>query len=165
MWNSFSCAVGHLYILFGEMFIQIFYPFFESLFVLVLLYSLWVTHLMGMGFDFIIIAPLLPFLWSFFFVFGHEESFFGGFLCPPFDGCSTASCSFGALSGDEHTSFSSAIWVGCLFDALKCHKLFINFENESLNRSHHLQMFSPNCGLSFHFVYCFFCCAKPFEFK
>ena len=58
MWNSFSCATGHLYILFGEMFIQIFCPFFESLFVLVLLFV--GTHLMGMGFDFIMIAPLLP---------------------------------------------------------------------------------------------------------
>ena len=38
---------------------------------LVLLFSsLWVTHLAGVGFDFIIIVPLLPPHCSFFFVFG-----------------------------------------------------------------------------------------------
>ena len=68
----------------------------------------------------------------------------GGFLCHPFDGCSTASCNFGALAGDEHTSFSSGVWVGCLFDAIKCHKLLVNFRNKSLNQSHHLKIFSPN---------------------
>ena len=31
---------------------------------------------------------------------------FGGFQNPPVDGCSTASCNFGALAGgDEHTAF------------------------------------------------------------
>ena len=49
-----------------------------------------------MGFDFIVIAPLLPSCCSFFFVFGHEVSFVGGFQCPPVDGYSTASCNFGA---------------------------------------------------------------------
>ena len=38
--------------------------------VVVLFSSLWVTHLVGMRFDFIVIAPLLPSCCSFFFVFG-----------------------------------------------------------------------------------------------
>ena len=29
--------------------------------------------------------------------------------------------------------------------------------------SHHLQIFFPVCGLSFHFVYCFLCYAKAFK--
>ena len=44
--------------------------------------------------------------------------FFGGFQCPPVDGCSTASCAFGALEdGDEYTSFYSIIWnlKHCIF--------------------------------------------------
>ena len=72
--------------------------------------SLWVTNPAGMGFDFIVIVPLLPSPCRFFFVFGHGESFFGRFQHPPVDGCSTASCDFGALSGgDEWMSFYSAI--------------------------------------------------------
>ena len=51
-----------------------------------------------MGFDFIVIAPLLPSHCGFFFVFGHEASFFGGFQRPSADVCSTASCSSGAFS-------------------------------------------------------------------
>ena len=44
------------------------------------------------------------------FVFGCVVSFLGGFQCPSVNGCSTASCDFGALAGgDEHTSFYSAI--------------------------------------------------------
>ena len=46
-----------------------------------------VTHLAGMGFDFIVIAPLLPSHWGFFFVFGCGVSFFGGFWRPPVNGC------------------------------------------------------------------------------
>ena len=62
----------------------------------------------GMGFDFIVIVPLLPSHCSFFFVFG--VSFFSGFQHPPVNGCSTASCNLCALTGgDEHTSFFSAI--------------------------------------------------------
>ena len=78
---------------------------------LILLFScLWVAHLEGMGFYFIMIVPLLPSHCSFFFVFGHAVSFFGGFQCPPINGCSAASCNFGALpGGDEHTSFYSTI--------------------------------------------------------
>ena len=47
---------------------------------------------------------------SFFFVFGHRVSFFGGFQCPPVNGCSTASCNFGALAGGcKCLSFYSTI--------------------------------------------------------
>ena len=42
--------------------------------------SLWFAHPAGMEFDFIMIVPLLPSHCSFFFVFGHRLSFFGGFL-------------------------------------------------------------------------------------
>ena len=46
---------------------------------LVLLFSsLWVTHLAGMGFDFIVIASLLLSCCSFFFVFGRGVCFFVG---------------------------------------------------------------------------------------
>ena len=78
---------------------------------LVLLFSsLWVTHLAGMRFDFMVIAPQLPSCSHFFFVFGRGISFSGGFQCPPVVGCSAAGCSFGALTGgDNHTSFYSAI--------------------------------------------------------
>ena len=87
-------------------------------FLILLFSSLWVTHPMGIGFDFIMIVPLPPFLCSFFFVFGHGSCFsflfffffFGGFQNSPINGCSTASCNFVALTGgDEHTSFFSAI--------------------------------------------------------
>ena len=73
--------------------------------------SLWVTHLAGMGFDFImIVVPLLPSCYSFFFVFGCGVSLFGSFQHPPVNDCSTATCDFGALAGgDEGTSFSSTI--------------------------------------------------------
>ena len=40
--------------------------------------GLWVTHSVGMGFDIIVIAPLLPSCHSFFFVFGHGVSFLVG---------------------------------------------------------------------------------------
>ena len=40
-----------------------------------LFFSLWVTHPAGLGFDFIVIMPLLPSHWSFFFVFGHGYLF------------------------------------------------------------------------------------------
>ena len=73
---------------------------------LVLLFSsLWVTHLVRMGFDFIMIALLLPSHCSFFFVFEHGVSFSGGFQHPPVDGHSTSICNFGALAGVELMSF------------------------------------------------------------
>ena len=62
------------------------------------------------GFDFIVIVLLLPSCHSFFFVFGHGVSFFGGSQHPPVDGYSTASCDFGTLAeGDKHMSFYSTI--------------------------------------------------------
>ena len=77
--------------------------------MILLFSSWWVTHLAGMGFDFIVIVPLLPSHCAFFFVFGCGTSFFSGFQHPPVNGCSTASCNLGALpGGDECTSFSSA---------------------------------------------------------
>ena len=62
-----------------------------------------------MGFVFIVIAPLLLSSCSFFFVFGLKLSFFGGFQHPPVDGCSIASCNFGALIGGDECMFYSAI--------------------------------------------------------
>ena len=38
---------------------------------------------MAVGFDFIVIVPLLPFLCGFSFVIGCGSSFFGGFHCLP----------------------------------------------------------------------------------
>ena len=69
----------------------------------------WVTHTVGMGFYFIVIHP------SYCLAVASSLSlnvryFFGGFQCSPVNGCSTASCNFGALAGgDECTSFYSAI--------------------------------------------------------
>ena len=63
----------------------------------------------GMGFDFIVIVPLLPSWCSFFFVFGRRASFFRGFQHPPVNESSTASGNFGALAGNECTPFYSAI--------------------------------------------------------
>ena len=61
---------------------------------------------MGVGFDFIVIVPLLPSHCGFVLVFGSGISFFAGFKHPPVDGCSITSCNFGVLAGgDEHTSF------------------------------------------------------------
>ena len=72
--------------------------------------SLWVTNLAGMGFDFIVIVPLLPSHCRFFFVCGHGGSFFGRFQYPPVNGCSTAGCDFGALAGgDECMSYSAIL--------------------------------------------------------
>ena len=61
---------------------------------------LWVSHPEGIGFDIIVIVPLLLFCCGFSFVLGCGVSFFGGFQCLPVDGCSMASCSFGALKED-----------------------------------------------------------------
>ena len=77
--------------------------------MILLFSSLWASHLVGMGFDFIIIVPFLPSRCGFFFVFGHGVSFLGVFQHPPVNGCSTASCDFGALTGDECMPFYSAI--------------------------------------------------------
>ena len=54
-------------------------------------------------------APLTTFLWLV-LCLCTWAMFFGGFQCPPIDGCSTPSCDFGALTGaDELISFSSDI--------------------------------------------------------
>ena len=64
----------------------------------------------GMGFDFIVIAPLLLSGCGFSFVFGRGVYFFDGFLHCPVHGYSAASWDFGVVSGgDECTSFHSAI--------------------------------------------------------
>ena len=64
----------------------------------------------SIGFDFIVIVALLPFHCGFSFVLGCGVAFFGGFQCLPVDGCSTASCDFDALAGeDARTSFYSTI--------------------------------------------------------
>ena len=63
-----------------------------------------------MGFDFIVIAPLLPSHCGFSFVFGCGVSFFGEFQCLPDDDFSAVSCNSGALArGSESMSFYSAI--------------------------------------------------------
>ena len=78
--------------------------------MLLLLSSLWVFHSRIMGFDFIIIAPLLLSHCSFSFVFGCGISFLELVWHLPVDRCSTDSYNFGALTvGDDHTSFCSAI--------------------------------------------------------
>ena len=65
-----------------------------------------------MGFDFIVIVSLLLFHRGFFFVFGRETSFYGGFQHAPVDGCLITSCDFGALAGGyEGMSFYSAILI------------------------------------------------------
>ena len=61
---------------------------------------MWVAHLAGIGFDFIVIAPppaislqRLLRLW--------EYLFFDRFQCPLVNGPSTVSCNFGALTGGD----------------------------------------------------------------
>ena len=75
---------------------------------LVLLFSgLWVTHLAGMGFDFIVIVLLLL---SRGFLSLDMGDFFWWFPCPPVNDCSTTSYDSGPLKGgDEFTSFYFAI--------------------------------------------------------
>jgi len=65
-----------------------------------------------MGFDFIVIVSLLLSHGVFFFVFGSEISFYGGFQHTPVNGCLITSCDFGALSGRyDGMSFYSAILI------------------------------------------------------
>ena len=69
--------------------------------------------LIGVGFDFNVIAPLLPSCCSFSFVLGCWISFFVcRFQHPPVDGCLENSSNFGILTEDEHTSFYCAIFHG-----------------------------------------------------
>ena len=68
----------------------------------VLLFStLCVTHPAGMGFDFYRDCAILLSHCGFLFGFERGISFFARFQCPP----STASCNFGAHTGDEHAHF------------------------------------------------------------
>ena len=56
------------------------------------------------------ISSLLPSCWGFSFALGRGVSFSGGIKHSPVNGCSSASCNFGVLTGEEeHTSFYSAI--------------------------------------------------------
>ena len=60
-------------------------------------------------FHFIVIVSLLPSSYGFFFIFGHGYLFLGRFQHSA-DGCSIASCHFGALAGgDKCMSFYYAI--------------------------------------------------------
>ena len=47
--------------------------------LMLLFFSLWITHQAGMGLDFIMIVPLLTSPWGFFFVFRRGISIFGRF--------------------------------------------------------------------------------------
>ena len=49
----------------------------------IIILQLWVAYTVGMGFDFFMIAPLLPSCCGFYFVFGSGVSFFGGFQHSP----------------------------------------------------------------------------------
>ena len=57
------------------------------------------------------ISLLLLFCWGFSFALEHGDLFFffGGIHHSPVDGCSVVSCKFGVLTGDECTSFYTAI--------------------------------------------------------
>ena len=70
--------------------------------------SLSVTHLVSMGFDFVVIVPLLPSHSSFFFVLWCGVSDFIGYQRSVSDS-SIAGCNSGALTGGEHMSYYSAI--------------------------------------------------------
>ena len=53
-------------------------------------------------------------------------------------------------------------WIVWFFD-IEQHVLFVNFGDESLVSHIICKYFLPFCGLPFHFVYDFLCCAKAFE--
>ena len=57
------------------------------------------------------VSPLLPSCWGVSFARGYGVSFFGGIEHSPVNGCLTVRCNFGVLTGDECTSFYSAILV------------------------------------------------------
>ena len=72
--------------------------------------SLWVTNPAGIGFDFYCGCAPPTVHCVFFFVFGCGMYFCGEFQHPPVNGCSTASCDFGALAeGDECMSYSAIL--------------------------------------------------------
>ena len=91
-------------------------------------------HPAVMGFDFIVIAPLLSSHCGFSFVFGCGVFFFGEFQCLSLNDCSAVSCDSGVLAkGSESTSFYSAI--------LNQPPIYLLLRNVLPN---HLLMF-PNC--------------------
>jgi len=55
-------------------------------------------------------------------------------------------------------------WV-IYFEAIKHHIMFVNVGDESLIGHTICKCFPSGYGLSFHFVHCFLCCEKAFEFK
>ena len=57
--------------------------------------------------------------------------------------------------------------LGCLvlFFDVKLHELFVYTGDQSLVGLIICKYFLPFCGLSFHFVYGFLCCAKAFKFN
>ena len=79
---------------------------------------------MGIGFNFIIIVPLLLFHCGFFIFLGCGVSSFGGFQCLHVDGCSPASCDFGALAAEDmcmsfyYSAISNKSWLILLMDVL-----------------------------------------------
>ena len=78
--------------------------------VIQLFFSLFVTHLVSMGFAYITKVPLFPSHSSFFFVFGCRKSFL---VFPSLfvNGCSAVSCDFGVfMREDELESFYSTIF-------------------------------------------------------
>ena len=96
--------------------------------------SVWDAHPTGMGFDFIVIAPLLLSCCSFSFVFGHEHLFF--WWVPE------SSCQW---------FFYSKLWFWC--SHRKCvHFLLL----------HHLEPISPTDTLFYSWIYQYFCCADFF---
>ena len=117
----------------------------------------WVVHLAGIGFDFIMIAPLLPSPCSFFFILGCGVSFFSGSQCPPVYSCSTARCDFGDLAGeDEHTAFYSTILnqshrsyssLRCSVFSLQWLPLLQSTGSRCMDLSS-CNMWVPECGLS-----------------
>ena len=70
--------------------------------------SLWVTHLEGMGFDCIVIAPFLPSCCGF-VVFGHGVSSLVGSSILLLMVVQQLVAIFGTFTGDERMSFYSAI--------------------------------------------------------
>ena len=56
----------------------------------------------------------------------------------------------------------SVKWV-VRFEAIKHLELLLNSGDYSLVSHIICKYFLPVCGLSFHFVYCFLCCAEAFE--
>ena len=59
-------------------------------------------------------------------------------------------------------------WSGCFvlfFFDVELHELFVCIGDQSLVGLIICKYFLPFCGLSFHFVYGFLCCAKAFKFN